>query len=345
MADVLIVKEEHLEDIAEAIREKTGGYTTYLPSQMDEAIRHIDVRYITAGLAEILDKTVNSVNSDAIRVDLHTFHDCQYLEVAKFPKATAIHQYAFYNCPNLVTTYFPEVTEMDKDTFCYCSSLKSISLPKLETLDCSFAYCENLYSVSLPNIKTMTASMFTNIEDGIDGGWDRDCLGIFQGCEALTELDLPKLTKIEGPVFYGSYITSLNAPNLTEMIGGFANSAFKHLVIPEGVKKIWTATFENCANLEILDLQGVTSFQGEAILNCPNLKALILRSPTGCEALWDTTGYIWDGTPIYDGTCYIYVPKALMSSDGGYIYGRWTAPCVQVRAIEDYPEICGEVVE
>jgi hypothetical protein len=45
------------------------------------------------------------------------------------------------------------------------------------------------------------------------------------------------------------------------------------------------------------------------------------------------------GTPIANGTGYIYVPSTLV--DTYKANGTWSNYAVQIRAIEDYPEITG----
>lgn len=61
---------------------------------------------------------------------------------------------------------------------------------------------------------------------------------------------------------------------------------------------------------------------------------MILRSPTMCTIVHTNA---FTGTPIASGTGYIYVPSALVDT----YKTKWSAFANQIRAIEDYPEICG----
>ena len=47
----------------------------------------------------------------------------------------------------------------------------------------------------------------------------------------------------------------------------------------------------------------------------------------------------FNSTPIASGTGYIYVPAALV--DNYKAATNWSTYANQIRAIEDYPEICG----
>ena len=49
---------------------------------------------------------------------------------------------------------------------------------------------------------------------------------------------------------------------------------------------------------------------------------------------------VFSDTPISKGTGYIYVPKALVESYQAH--EKWSTYSNQFRAIEDYPEICGQ---
>ena len=66
--------------------------------------------------------------------------------------------------------------------------------------------------------------------------------------------------------------------------------------------------------------------------NATSLTAVILRNPTALCSLSRVEAF--DGTPIAQGTGYIYVPRALLEDYQGAT--NWSAFAAQVRAIEDY---------
>ena len=59
---------------------------------------------------------------------------------------------------------------------------------------------------------------------------------------------------------------------------------------------------------------------------------MIIRSDTVCTL---------NSTNAFTGTPYIYVPSALVNSYKTAT--NWSSYAAQIRAIEDYPEICGGV--
>ena len=96
------------------------------------------------------------------------------------------------------------------------------------------------------------------------------------------------------------------------------------------------AEFNGCSKLTTADFPVAESIGNTAFNNCSALTTLILRSGT-MATLSNTNAF--NGTPIKSGTGYIYVPAALV--DTYKAATNWTAYANQIRAIEDYPDICG----
>ena len=100
------------------------------------------------------------------------------------------------------------------------------------------------------------------------------------------------------------------------------------------VTSIGSSAFSGCYKLTTADFQAITSIGSNAFIGCSALTALILRS----EAMV-TVSSSFGNTPIASGTGYIYVPSALVNSYK--VASNWSAYAEQIRAIEDYPDICG----
>ena len=100
--------------------------------------------------------------------------------------------------------------------------------------------------------------------------------------------------------------------------------------------------FSGCSALETVVISGGNRLVDNNFLNCSSLTTLIL---TGNEIPTLSNINNFTGTPIANGTGYIYVPKVLLSDDDATKdYRRatnWVTYASQFRAIEDYPEICG----
>lgn len=160
----------------------------------------------------------------------------------------------------------------------------------------------------------------------------------FQNINCEFEIDLPYLTTIRGGGFYGcKKLTKANFPLVTTTSGSDFNGCVAltdiNLPLLHGVS---TYAFKGCTSLNTVDFPLVKDIWGCSFEGCTSLETLILRLPTMC-----TLRYVdaLVGTPIESGTGYIYVPKALVEQYKTAT--NWSAYASQIRAIEDYPEICG----
>ena len=99
---------------------------------------------------------------------------------------------------------------------------------------------------------------------------------------------------------------------------------------------IGRSAFLGCSALTTADFPVATSIGSSAFYKCSALTTLILRS--GTMATLNNT-YAFVDTPIASRTGYIYVPAALV--DSYKAASNWSTYANQIRAIEDYPEICG----
>ena len=88
---------------------------------------------------------------------------------------------------------------------------------------------------------------------------------------------------------------------------------------------LWKCDFHKMANIQKI-------FTG-----CTSLTALILRKEDSVCNLTSSSNLA--GTPIENGTGYIYVPASLIESYK--VATNWATYADKIRAIEDYPDICG----
>ena len=95
-------------------------------------------------------------------------------------------------------------------------------------------------------------------------------------------------------------------------------------------------TFYYCTGLEKVDFNILQSINQAAFYGCSSLKTVIIRSENICYL---DTSDAFKETPIETGTGYIYVPSALV--DNYKAATNWSTYANQIRAIEDYPDICG----
>ena len=97
-----------------------------------------------------------------------------------------------------------------------------------------------------------------------------------------------------------------------------------------------TGSFMGCSNLTKIDFDVLEEMKDADFYQCSALTAVIIRSPAVCTM---STSNAFKLTPIASGTGYIYVPAALVDSYKAAT--NWSVYADQIRAIEDYPDICG----
>lgn len=239
------------------------------------------------------------------------FRDNLDIGVAYFPNVTQIDAFAFSGCTNLRAAIFlKDVSFGGGNAFYKCTSLEYIYFPATTRIyNGNFSGCTSLKELYLPKAVSVDA---------------------FDGCTNLTKVTLPAALSV-GRFSNCANLTEINAP---------VSIAFNDYC------------FANCTSLTKLYLSNANGdtirFYDEVFKGCSNLTALIL--PDEKVAIYDRVRTsLFTGTPIADGTGYIYVPAALVESyktAAANMYGTsWADHADQFRAIEDWPEICGEDVD
>ena len=167
--------------------------------------------------------------------------------------------------------------------------------------DSALAYITGLTSVELPAATSV----------GSNG---------FQGCTALPKLTLPQARTCDTSAFRGcTSLVRLTIP-LLSYVG-------------------WTMAV-GCTALQVVDIGAPTgtliTLGSNGFQSCSSLIAVILRRTNGVVSMGALTTFT--GTPIANGTGYIYVPRDLV--DKYKVATNWSVYADQFRAIEDYPDIC-----
>ena len=138
----------------------------------------------------------------------------------------------------------------------------------------------------------------------------------FSYCGNLTAVHFPAATSIGKYAFkYCTALTEVDFPAATNI------NAY---------------SFGDCSALTTADFPAVTSIESYAFSYCTKLTTLILRSAT-VATLSELKAL--ERTAISYGKGYIYVPAALVDSYKAAT--NWSTYANQIRAIEDYPDICG----
>lgn len=196
----------------------------------------------------------------------------------------------------------------------------------------------------------------TLVDRSISGAYENDrvtAVGNYAlfACKNLTEAHFLSAVTIGNNAFCEcNALITANLPAATAL----GNQAFQNCLKLEDVSiplvaTVGTSAFSACnQKLTRLDLPSVTTIDASAFNNCYSLMTVILRSNTvaslkntnafvGCYHFLGTTNATYNPNGLKDG--YIYVPKALVDSYKAAT--NWSTYANQIRAIEDYPDICG----
>lgn len=100
-------------------------------------------------------------------------------------------------------------------------------------------------------------------------------------------------------------------------------------------ERVGRYAFRGCTGLEIVDLHSAAYLHDRCFENATALATLILRRE---DRVASYEYNALNNTAIHRGTGYIYVPAALV--DRYKAASGWSNYANQIRAIEDYPEVC-----
>lgn len=247
---------------------------------------------------------------------------------------SSIAGYAFVNHKGITSLRAPNVTSVGAYAFYGTGLTGALDLSLCASIgNYAFYQCTNLTSLSIPNVTTVGTNAF-------------------QYCNKITDLDAPNLTTLGQYAFSGNNtykmaFKSINLPKCTAIPAstlGYCKNVTE-LVLPE-CKSVGNSSLTNWNNLAFVDLPKCTSIANYGLRNNGKLETLILRSETMCTL----SNYALNGTKIFNGTGYVYVPNALVASyqtatNWKTIYGK---NANAFRALEDYTvdgTITGELDE
>ena len=175
----VVVLDDTLTNIANAIRGKNGSSDKYKPGQMADAIDNIPAggigipREVVNGVYKKPEITSFSLPSDATDVGQNAL------------------AYAFYSCPSLTSVDLSSLTKVSGESAFYeafynCTALTSVDLSSLTTLSgrsalsSAFDNCTALTSVDLSSLTTVSGYHALS--------------NTFSRCNSLTSLSFPALT-------------------------------------------------------------------------------------------------------------------------------------------------------
>lgn len=164
----------------------------------------------------------------------------------------------------------------------------------------------------------LTPAQMASAISGIEGGDSTDTLVEYL-CGNYTDIVDEKTTTLPTYIFaYSNMLTSY---------------------VGKCVVKMGSNCFRSNTSVTKIDFyKSIPYFSSALFHGAGALTTLILRGDTATTL---SVINAFTSTPIASGTGYIYVPSVLI--DTYKTATNWTTYADQIRAIEEYPDICGEV--
>lgn len=157
----------------------------------------------------------------------------------------------------------------------------------------------------------------------------------FAYCYDLEVIDLPNSTSIGTSAFAScAKLNNINIP-LVRTIGSqaFFTAKISYINLPS-VTTIAANAFKQCINLTKVDMN--TCEMKQYAFTESAIDTVIVRGTTIAKL---GTNNVFAKTPLESGNGFIYVPKNLVDSYKSAT--NWSVFADRIRAIEDYPDICG----
>lgn len=179
---------------------------------------------------------------------------------------------------------------------------------------------------------------YVNVNVASSGGGGGADLGALLS-NTLTVLDNSDATSLrQRACQQATKLETVNLPNVTS-VGQYAFyncSGLATVKLPKATS-IPSQCFYSCSKLVYCDVGQASSIAAQAFNACSALATLIIRR-TGAICVLSNTSAI-SNSGIATGKGYVYVPAALVASYKSN--SVWSTYANQIRAIEDYPDICG----
>ncbi len=235
----------------------------------------------------------------------YAFSGCKITKASFAEGATKVPSRIFQNCELLTEVSLPKTVELiGDDAFYNCTSLSNFTFHEGITFLGQNAFTKTaITEVALPSTLTDAGYAFSGCKitkASFAEGATKVPSRIFQNCELLTEVSLPKTVELiggdafynctslsnftfhEGITFLGEYaftktaITEVALPStLTDAGYAFSGSKIKKASFAEGATKVPTRIFKDCELLSEVSIPDTVTFIGnDAFYNCLSLEKI-----------------------------------------------------------------------
>jgi hypothetical protein len=201
----VIVTEQYLYDIGNAIREKTGASSTYTPSQMASAIESIETSSVIMSAKTIYENGTYNPQDDGVDgyssivvdvADSGGGDDAFYIAMGVASGSIKDHQLTSIKSLTFTETYITgieatSVISIGASAFKSCFYLSSISFPNCTfIMSDAFYKCQSLSNVYIPECTVIESGAFQNT--GIISLNLPKCSDICPCCTCLDEIAIEK---------------------------------------------------------------------------------------------------------------------------------------------------------
>lgn len=299
-----LIQDSTLTGIADAIRNRTGMSDTITVKNM-------------ASVIESMESLVDYENTIASTIGPYNFYGFNKIKSVSFTEAETIEAAAFHNCENLTTANFPLVTKIERSAFAMCPKLSFIEIPSVTSIgEISFQGC-GLQNLSLPVCTSIGQGAFMNCKNllSIDAPLLEypGLVSDFANCSSLETVNFPKLIRITTSMFSGC-------------------AALKNVCFSSAIN-IGSGAFRNCTSLERIELPSLRNYiDASAFSNCSSLVAVVISNNNDSIKLVETD--VFKGTPIENGTGYIYIQDSLV--DYYKTETTWSPYASQIKPLSEY---------
>ena len=316
------VDDASLSSVADAIRSKGGtSETLVFPDGFVSAISAIQAGGGDELARSIVNKTITSYYDDEITsIGAYAFNSCSKLQGVNSQNVSKVGDYAFENCSALTDVNVGNTTSVGAGAFRNCTSLTRLDLPNATILNGYLAYnCSSLTELNMPSASSGKgyAIAGTKIEHISLPKFANPGSSVFRDAKYLRTVYMPSLVRVEQSIFMGC-------------------SALETVTFPKATH-VGSQAMYGCSALTYVDLPICKRIDSKGFYNCTALETLILRKSDDICTLANVNAFT--GTKISSGDGYIYVPAAFVDSYKSAT--NWSAYASQIRAIEDYPDVCG----
>ena len=223
---------------------------------------------------------------------------------SRYAQDYVVGQGLFADCASLTKIIFPSVTTtIEKDAFARCPSLQNISIPASATSVLPSAGCSALQGISVSGANShyigkdgvllnADATQIVWFPMGKKGSYTLPSSVTSVGSYAFKECSIERFV-------FSDHVAKLGT-------GVFMNSKVRDVTMPEALRLVPTATFQGCAQLQVVRLGSKTELISDyAFTDCPLTDLYVeARMPPVCQP----TAFATLGADVL-ASCRVHVPK------------------------------------